>query len=79
MIALGVVLPDDRRAQDLVSVEVEALIREHAATGSADAIEGVRREVLTMLSDGPRAAPVDLMVLDELRRRAMEVGRALLH
>ena len=79
MIALGVVLPDDQRAFSLVKDEVDELLREREACGSADAIEGVRREVLTMLGEGPRAAPVDLMVLDELGRRASALRRPALH
>ena len=79
MIALGVVLPDDQHAQRLVIDEVDQLILEHGASGSADAIEGVRREVLTMLGEGPRAAPVDLMVLDELGRRAAALRKPKVH
>lgn len=79
MIALGVILPDDQRVRGLAEHEADELIRERAASGSADAIEGVRREVLALLGEGPRAAPVDLMVLDELGRRAEALRRPKLH
>ena len=79
MIALGVLLPDDQRVHGLVRGEVDQLIRERDAWGSPDAIEGVRREVLAMLDEGQRAAPVDLMVLSELRRRAEALRRRRVH
>ena len=79
MIALGVILPDDQRVNGLVRGEVDELLREREACGSPDAIEGVRRDVLTMLGEGPRAAPVDLMVLDELHRRAEALRQPKVH
>ena len=79
MIALGVILPDDQRVHGLVCGEVDQLICERDAWGSPDAIEGVRRDMLVLLGEGPRAAPVDLMVLDELRRRAEALRRPKLH
>jgi hypothetical protein len=50
--------------------EVEAILSESAAASHfPDGIETARRRMLSLLGDGSRCAPVDLMVLDELERR----------
>ncbi len=67
------------RAADLVACEVRALIRDHGAYGSADAIDRVRRNFLMMLNEGERTAPVDVMILDELTRHAGEIRKSRRH
>jgi hypothetical protein len=50
--------------------EVEAMLSENAVSQRfPDGIETARRRMLSLLGDGSRCAPVDLMVLDELERR----------
>jgi len=64
----GAVSPD---LSPHVIEEVEAILSLPASPSfSCERIEASRSRLLSMLSEGARTAPVDLMVLDELAQRA---------